>query len=702
MNKGTLSGSLKSSKLLCIQFFLLVFCSQFLFAQAQTVSVTNSCVPGVDYYFVTYGAPGVPGRLYDSQSDTTTFTYTVQGNGTDCGLLKYFMVEVCLPSTPVVGVVPFDPSLNPTNPEIFSSAPDQMFNLKGVRWYGGHGNPPVLVSYNQTRTFSITLSGNIEEGVAQFGLNRYLNGWHPVWGNIPGPSCENVCEERRVISFDNFNTGEVVTNQLGPEVLISASSKDGSSAKDAMIFDSSNPTCNDEDLGTPNAFYGGPGLPNLNLMTGIGLGNNSALGKVLIVDEGGACFPDDDSSGGKLIFAFDEGVKIVTAKITDIEEAGGSLKGLDEFNNVLFNEPIAAIGDNSLQHINVAGQSNFDTRKLEVTFESSGSIDDLVYCAQPNTPTPTPTSTATHTATNTPTSTPTNTATPTVTNTATSTPTNTATATATNTATITPTNTPTNTVTATPTNTATPTPFNTATPTATNTPTRTATNTPTATFTATSTPTNTATSTPTNTATATPTNTATNTPTLTPTSTPTDVPENTPTATPTPENCISVDISSDVTTLYEQINDAKRQVKTATRKYRKACKEKSRLSRIANRLFRQLKEKESFAQNLPISINSCDTVTANCVSSDNKGELEVLASDITKLAKTIIRLDRKRTKCIRDSGSGVCEGPSKKACIERIKKRKKDRRETRREAKSIEELLSNTVSQFPNPLLVCE
>lgn len=644
----------------------------FIIIPSHALANGGSCDPGNNHYTVSYGAPGVPGRTYDAQNDTTTFTYTVQGSGINCGKLKYFMVEVCLPDTPLVSVSPMYPNWTPPNPEVFANNVDNLFGLKGVRWYGGHGSPPILVDYNQTRTFSITLAGEIEEGWAQYGTRRYYNGWHPVWGAIPGPGCNDVCEERRVISFENFHAGDVITNQFAPDVLISASNLSGSASKDAMIFDSAAPTCNDEDLGTPNTAFSGPGLPTLNPVTGAGVGNFNALGKVLIINEGGACYPDDDANGGTIYFTFNDAVKMVSATITDVEEAGGSIKAFNASNAQLFSSTIPAIGDNSQQTLNVANQNGYETKLVEINFAGSASVDNLVYCAPANTPTPTPTSTPTSTPTNTPTATATCTATATATNTPTNTPTATPTSTATYTATSTPTGTPSNTATATPT----------ATFTATNTPTSTPTNTPTATATATSTPTNTATATP--------------------TSTPTEVPDIQPSSTPTPDNCIDVNISSDVNVLVERVNDAKRQVKKAKRRYRRACKEKSRLSRQANRIFKNLRENESFFQNTPLVINSCNVIGENCVSTDNIEALTLLQSQVDKLSKTIIRLDRKRARCAANFHDGKCSGPSLKACIKRIKKRKRAQIATRRNAKEIEELLSNSISQFPNPLLVCK
>ena len=62
-----------------------------------------------------------------------------------------------------------------------------------------------------------------------------------------------------------------------------------------MIFDTANPTGGDTDLATP----------------GYGLGNDTALGNVVILSEDAdSSDPDDNAGGGTLTFTYDESVFI--------------------------------------------------------------------------------------------------------------------------------------------------------------------------------------------------------------------------------------------------------------------------------------------------------------------------------------------------------------------------------------------------------
>lgn len=146
----------------------------------------------------------------------------------------------------------------------------------------------------------------------------------------------------------------------------------------AMIFDSSNPTGGDNDLGTLNQDFGGSGVGSRGA-TGTAGENAVPLGKVLIISESGdQSDPDDNAGGGEIIFAFDSPVFIGTANILDIDEGwGGSLKAFDASNTPLVEVAMQDLGNNSVQTVvlNVANVS-----KLKVWFPGSGAIARLEVC----------------------------------------------------------------------------------------------------------------------------------------------------------------------------------------------------------------------------------------------------------------------------------------------------------------------------------
>ncbi len=145
----------------------------------------------------------------------------------------------------------------------------------------------------------------------------------------------------------------------------------------AMIFDSSNPTGGDADLGTPNQDFGGSGVGGAG---GAGQpGENSrALGNVLILSEDAdSGDPDDDASGGTLIFTFTSPVRVDALEILDIEESGGTVTAFDGGGAVVGSAPVQVRGNNSYQVVTLAATG---VRRLEVHFAGSGALASIRFC----------------------------------------------------------------------------------------------------------------------------------------------------------------------------------------------------------------------------------------------------------------------------------------------------------------------------------
>lgn len=118
-----------------------------------------------------------------------------------------------------------------------------------------------------------------------------------------------------VLDFEGLNAGAIVTNQFAEEKGVSVTC----SGHACMIFDSSNPTGGDSDLGSPNADCagGGPGVGRGGKVGEPGE-NCDPLGKILILSEDGdATDPDDDEDGGTMTFAFTECVELVSMSTLD-------------------------------------------------------------------------------------------------------------------------------------------------------------------------------------------------------------------------------------------------------------------------------------------------------------------------------------------------------------------------------------------------
>jgi len=180
------------------------------------------------------------------------------------------------------------------------------------------------------------------------------------------------------IYFEKFSTGDVVTN-LGNNITVQAwkrtsIKKDKYVQASAMIFNSSNPTGNDADLGTPNESFGGPGIGKGGTEGSL-FANKHQHANVLIVSEDeDATDPDDNHKGGIISFTFGNPVTLETVGFLDngegvkfyIETSDGDSTSWYNGNG----------GDNSYEDVQIGKPS---VVFLEITFHGSGAIANLAF-----------------------------------------------------------------------------------------------------------------------------------------------------------------------------------------------------------------------------------------------------------------------------------------------------------------------------------
>jgi cysteine-rich repeat protein len=177
-----------------------------------------------------------------------------------------------------------------------------------------------------------------------------------------------------VIDFEQFLPGTVVNSiQLDPGVTIYVANGNPAHPDTAIIFDSScegGCTGGDHDLRTP----------------GQGIGNTLAQGRVLVIatddvdvdpTDGLVDDPDDEVAGGTILLAFTHAFSVESMRVIDIDlnetqgfveltlAAGGTTR-----------QPLVALGNNSGQTVIFPGAPL--ATAIEVFFESSGAIDDIV------------------------------------------------------------------------------------------------------------------------------------------------------------------------------------------------------------------------------------------------------------------------------------------------------------------------------------
>ena len=145
-----------------------------------------------------------------------------------------------------------------------------------------------------------------------------------------------------------------------------------------MIFDSSNPTGGDPDLGTPNEAFGGPGVST----EGDASNNDTALGNILIISEDGdAGDPDDNGGGGMILITSATPLETINFTIVDIDTSEtGMVEAFDAGNNLLADESLAGLGDNSVQQRPLSA-TNVSTIKF--TLSSSGAVSGIDLCVPP-------------------------------------------------------------------------------------------------------------------------------------------------------------------------------------------------------------------------------------------------------------------------------------------------------------------------------
>ena len=163
-----------------------------------------------EFYSVQVGGDGKPAREYNAATNTTTYRYTVTGDGTGVRTNRLKAVLIQIPDCPgkkieIVGFSPDLPDGDPApfssvNPAIFQDQKDNLIGGKGIRWHGWHGNDqtpviPVLLEPNASRVFSVTIKGNNQAGNTAVGL-WYWKGKNFIQPFLPvtGPSCEEIVE----------------------------------------------------------------------------------------------------------------------------------------------------------------------------------------------------------------------------------------------------------------------------------------------------------------------------------------------------------------------------------------------------------------------------------------------------------------------------------------------------------------------------
>ncbi len=175
-----------------------------------------------------------------------------------------------------------------------------------------------------------------------------------------------------VIDFEEFSAGDI------PMVFENgAMSTDDPVNHPLMIFDSSNPTGGDFDLGTPNEDFSGPGVGS-DGESGEPGENSIPLGNILIIsDDGNSGNPNDFSGGGLFRFDFDFLVRVDTIIIIDVEPDEMMVVTMfDSLGGVLSTFDVGGLGNNSYQELPI---NTDNVKRFLIEFVGSGSVGEVRY-----------------------------------------------------------------------------------------------------------------------------------------------------------------------------------------------------------------------------------------------------------------------------------------------------------------------------------
>lgn len=196
-----------------------------------------------------------------------------------------------------------------------------------------------------------------------------------------------------VVDFNGLDAGTVIAGEDQAGITVSNDTyveftlsciNNGGGPNSVVVFDSQNPTGGDDDLGTPNIDFGGPGV-GWGGSDGRPGENDDDWGNLLIIAEnvidgngdGLVDDPDDEACGGVFVFEFEQAVIIQRIVLVDIDLDETSEVRLHDSSGIVATIPAQALGSNSVQAL--FGESYTGIHRMEVELSSSGAIGEMEY-----------------------------------------------------------------------------------------------------------------------------------------------------------------------------------------------------------------------------------------------------------------------------------------------------------------------------------
>jgi hypothetical protein len=193
------------------------------------------------------------------------------------------------------------------------------------------------------------------------------------------------CKDVKLIDFSAYSKGTKIKEQYASWGVHIAADNQGGGPNLAIVFDSAHPTGGDDDLGTPNEDFGGPGIGSGGRAGQPGE-NSVALDKLLIIAEnstdndgnGRVDSPDDEEGGGVITFTFDTPLEVIRLFLVDMKTSPpGTVIARNAQNQIIREVGILNLGTNSVQRVDVNAKG---VSKLEVVFPGTGALTDVKLC----------------------------------------------------------------------------------------------------------------------------------------------------------------------------------------------------------------------------------------------------------------------------------------------------------------------------------
>ncbi|MCB1057370.1 MAG: choice-of-anchor A family protein, partial [Acidobacteria bacterium] len=173
--------------------------------------------------------------------------------------------------------------------------------------------------------------------------------------------------------------GDIVDEQFAPYGV--HASTNAPASHPLMIFGSGAPTGGDDDLGTPNEDFLGPGIGSGGAAGTDGENALSLYNLLILSEDGDSNDPDDNASGGTMVFEFDTAVELTSVKLVDIDaNESVQVRAYDAGGFLLTIAASLPLGDNSVQEVFA---ETTGVRRLELVFSGSGALAQITYCGGP-------------------------------------------------------------------------------------------------------------------------------------------------------------------------------------------------------------------------------------------------------------------------------------------------------------------------------